>query len=292
MQKIINEIVHNVNVFVNEPDPNLPELLPPPPQLPLPPIEKKPSLPDIFTKPEEINDDIISELKNVKEKVKKEFVPDLTPPQKTGIKSVDDKNYEEYLELLQIHRPDLFVDEENNYAGPNTNSSGAIALAPPEVDSSDTDPLNIIANPEVTTILPPPDTHLPSILPELNPPPKTGIKSVDDENYENYLNLLQTYRPDLFIDEEDDYVAPIEVDSDNDSDLLPIVVNTGNIILKDDGDVEIIDPKNMRADDKNITLEGGGVVVLPEREIMDGVRTSNLILKRKMIACQVLVKLK
>ena len=45
---------------------------------------------------------------------KTEFIPDLTPPQKTGIKSVDDKNYEDYLKVLQIYRPDLFIDEEDN----------------------------------------------------------------------------------------------------------------------------------------------------------------------------------
>ena len=33
---------------------------------------------------------------------KTKFVPDLTPTQKTGIKSVDDKNYEDYLKVLQI----------------------------------------------------------------------------------------------------------------------------------------------------------------------------------------------
>ena len=49
---------------------------------------------------------------------KTEFAPDLTPPQKTGIKSVDDKNYEDYLKVLQIYRPDLFIDEEENYAIP------------------------------------------------------------------------------------------------------------------------------------------------------------------------------
>ena len=45
---------------------------------------------------------------------KTEFIPDLTPPQKTCIKSVDDKNYEDYLKVLQIYRPDLFIDEEDN----------------------------------------------------------------------------------------------------------------------------------------------------------------------------------
>ena len=38
---------------------------------------------------------------------KTEFIPDLTPLQKTGIKSVDDNNHEDHLKLLQIYRPDL-----------------------------------------------------------------------------------------------------------------------------------------------------------------------------------------
>ena len=45
---------------------------------------------------------------------KTEFIPDLTPPQKAGIKSVDDKNYEDYLKVLQIYRPDFFIDEHQN----------------------------------------------------------------------------------------------------------------------------------------------------------------------------------
>ena len=46
---------------------------------------------------------------------KTEFIPNLMPPQKTGSKSVDDKNYEDYLKVLQIYRPDLLIDEEDNY---------------------------------------------------------------------------------------------------------------------------------------------------------------------------------
>ena len=46
---------------------------------------------------------------------KTEFIPDLRPHQKTGIKSADDKNYEDCLKVLQIYRPDLFIDEEDNY---------------------------------------------------------------------------------------------------------------------------------------------------------------------------------
>ena len=49
---------------------------------------------------------------------KTEFISNLTSSQKPGVKSVDDKNYEDYLKILQIYRPDLFIDEGENYVIP------------------------------------------------------------------------------------------------------------------------------------------------------------------------------
>ena len=49
---------------------------------------------------------------------KAEFIPNMMPAQKTGIKSFDDKNSEDYLKVLKIYRPDLFIDEEDNYVIP------------------------------------------------------------------------------------------------------------------------------------------------------------------------------
>ena len=118
-------------------------------------------------------------------------MPNLTPPQKTGVKSVDDKNYEDYLKIIQIYRPDLFIDEEDN----NNNNNNDVISTP------------II---EIVDDVVPPDIFTPKteFVPDLTPPQKTGIKSVNDKNYEDYLKVLQIYRPDLFIDEEDNYAIP------------------------------------------------------------------------------------
>ena len=96
----------------------------------------------------------------------------MTPPQKTGIKSVEDKNYEDYLKIPQIYRPDLFIDEEDNH--------------------------NVIPTPKIeiiddSVVPPPPDIFTPKteFVPDLTPPQKTGIKSVDDKNYEDYLKVLK-----------------------------------------------------------------------------------------------------
>ena len=117
-------------------------------------------------------------------------MPNLTPPQKTGVKNVDDKNYEDYLKILQIYRADLFIDEEDN----NNNSNYVIPTPKIEI-------IDDVVPPDIFT----PKTEFVS---DLTPSQKTGIKSVDDKNYEDYLKVLQIYRPNLFIDEEDNYVIP------------------------------------------------------------------------------------
>ena len=128
----------------------------------------------------------------------------LTPPQKTGVKSVDDKNYEYYLKILQIYRPDLFIDEEDN------NNNNNYVIPAPKI--------------EIIDDVVPPDIFTPKIefVSDLTPSQKTGIKLVDDKNYEGYLKVLQIYRPDLFIDEEDNYVIPTPKNEINEiEDVVP-----------------------------------------------------------------------
>ena len=62
-------------------------------------------------------------------------VPNLTPLQKTGVKSVDDKNYEDYLKILQIYRPDSFIDEEGNNNNSNNNNNYVIPI--PKIEITD-----------------------------------------------------------------------------------------------------------------------------------------------------------
>ena len=74
------------------------------------------------------------------------------PPQKTGSKSVDDKNYEDYLKVLQIYRPDLLIDEEDNYviSTPKTEIIEIEDVVPPAP------PKPIPATPQETLKLPKP----------------------------------------------------------------------------------------------------------------------------------------
>ena len=97
-------------------------------------------------------------------------------PQKPGIKSVDEKNYEDYLKILQIYRPDLFIDENDN-----KNNNNNYVIPTPKIEIIDDVVLPDIFTPKTEFVC------------DLTPPQKTGIKSVDDKNYEDYLKVLQIY---------------------------------------------------------------------------------------------------
>ena len=260
--KIISEIVHNTNAFVNEPDPNLLQIMlqPQPQPSVAPPIIKKPTLQDVLTEPNE--EDLLSQMKAVQEEVKQEEIV-LLPPEKTGIVPIDEKNYEDYLDTLEVIRPDLFIDEEDNYVEPSTMN----ALVPVgTMDVVPSDPMDAIAHPYVGTILPPTDSSLPAILP-------TSAYSVPTKG--------RTFAP-MDEDEDDDIDFSVELaDAPDLTVSLPIEVNTDNITLTGDGDVELIDPDNMQVEDKALVPMGEETIALPEIENRQPVKSSKLILKRK-----------
>ena len=89
---------------------------------------------------------------------KTEFIPDLTPP-RTGIKSVDDKNYEDYVKVLQIYKPDLFIDEEDNYVIPTPKTE--IIEIEDVVPPTPLKPIPLISQETVKLPKPIPKTDLP-----------------------------------------------------------------------------------------------------------------------------------
>ena len=151
----MQEIVRNANAFANEPDPEpLPQITfdenEPPKALPI--IKTEPTLQENLTEAEE--NDVVTELV----KVKDEVVPDPEPirldfPEQTGIRSVDERNYQEWVDTLEIMRPNLFIDEDDNY----TDEPQVNVLVPTDiVDGLPNDPIDVIAQPKVETIVPPP----------------------------------------------------------------------------------------------------------------------------------------
>ena len=95
-----------------------------------------------------------------------EFVSDLTSPQKTNIKSVDDKNYEDYLKVLQIYRPDLFIDEEDNYVIPT-----------PKTEIIETEDVVPPVPPKPIPVIPQETVKLPKPIPKTDLPENIDIIS-------------------------------------------------------------------------------------------------------------------
>ena len=148
--------------------------------------------------------------------------------------SIDEKKYEEYLDTLEVIRPDLFIDEEDNYVEP----SAINALVPTglmDVVPSD-DPRDLIAQPEVETILLPNDNTLPAII--LAEPYSVPQKE-------------RTFAPPMDEDDDIDFVIS---KPDKLTVSLPIELDIDKILLTDDGDVELIEPDNMQVEEGPLYL--------------------------------------
>ena len=121
-------------------------------------------------------------------------------------------------------------------------------LVPTDVIISTDDPTEILANPNVSTILPPVGNN--------------DVTFNDDD-------------VDFNIDD-----SRIVWDDDN-KDLVPLEFDVNKIIMTDDGDVILLDPDNMQVEDKPIVPLSDDVVMLPPKENMTDVISTRNIVKRK-----------
>ena len=258
LDKFVNKLSDEVNA-------DIPDQYPTPPPLTQikPEVVSTPTLQDTLTGVVKVEDDVLNDLQNVRDEVIR-----LHFPEQTGIRSVDEQNLDYYYDTLQQIRPDLFIDEDDdvpNFASmpdledipdfpeiPDLNSlmdapSNVPYLPiPTDVDIGSNNPAEILADPNVTTIIPP---------------------AIEDPN--NALLPLSSFFSN--------FVPPSDED-----DLIPKEMDTDKIILTDDGDVMLIDPDNMQKDEKPFKFVSEDVVELPsEEEDMEVVRTKNIVLKRK-----------
>ena len=258
LDKFVNKLSDEVNADI--PD----QYSTPPPLTQIKPeVVSTPTLEDTLTGVVKVEDDVLNDLQNVRDEVIR-----LHFPEQTGIGSVDEQNLDYYYDTLQQIRPDLFIDEDDdvpNFASmpdledipdfPEIPDLNSLMDAPSnvpylpistDVDIGSNNPAEILADPNVTTIIPP---------------------AIEDPN--NALLLLSSFFSN--------FVTPSDED-----DLIPKEMDTDKIILTDDGDVMLIDPDNMQKDEKPFKFVSEDVVELPsEEEDMEVVRTKNIVLKRK-----------
>ena len=117
-------------------------------------------------------------------------------------------------------------------------------LVPTEVDIETDDVVEILANPNVTTILP------------------GQLKTEDD---------IIDYKPPADILTSDSYVT----------DHVPLQLDTEKIILTDDGDVILTEPDNMQVSEGVLVPISNNTVQIENDTNMGEIATRNIVLKRK-----------
>ena len=80
---------------------------------------------------------------------------------------------------------------------------------------------------ETPNNLPPTAEEIGLVFPE-----RTGIQSVDDKNYDDFLDTLQQIRPDVFTSDDD------RSDINDKTDFTPFVDGDGNVVIKTESDVD------------------------------------------------------
>ena len=119
----------------------------------------------------------------------------MTPPQKTRIKNVDDKNYEDYLKVLQIYRPDLFIDEENNHIIPT-----------PKNEIIEIEDVVPPAPPKPIPVIPQETVKLPKPIPKTTDLPENIdiISAISDINKITHPNQFDNVNGDIVEQTPDD----------------------------------------------------------------------------------------
>ena len=119
-------------------------------------------------------------------------------------------------------------------------------LVPTDVPITSNDPIDILANPNVSTILPP------------------QIKTEEED--------------DIGFNVTD---SQIVWDDDN-KDLVPLEFDSDKVIMTDDGDVILTEPDNMQVEEKQlIPLSNDSIMLPPEEDMSDIISTKNILLKQK-----------
>ena len=126
------------------------------------------------------------------------------------------------------------------------NSKKTHILVPTDVPITSNDPMDILSNPNVSTILPP------------------QIKTEDD--YDIDFNVTD---------------SQIVWDEDK-KDLVPLEFDSNKVIMTDDGDVILTEPDNMQVEEKQLIPLSNDWIMLPlEEDMTDIISTKNILLKRK-----------
>ena len=251
MRKMVNFASEQVNATFDD----MPALEDIPETKYTPPKPLKIDLQDLLTN--DVTDETLTEIKNIKDKIKQETSEILTEvenDQKDILEDIFKEQDFDDNDFVNQNIPEIRSDQ--NKIDLDVRAKVTTTLVPMEVDIKSEDPINILANPNVTNI----------ILPIKQEP----YTEISDEN---------DYNQDTIDDNDDD--IDFEIWREDDLSLILQEFDKNKIILTDDGYVLLTEPDKMQVEYKPLEQISNEVVALPPEEEMNLDRTHNIILKRK-----------
>ena len=226
----------------------------PPPEIPVPPpIHPRDRLKQQLTAPKSPEIETFSDDETIDYVPTKEEIDELSDADLSDTEIISDlpnynrrnQIYREKAKKRALKILSRTREKRKNRYKKNTIESKVHVLGPTEVEIKTDNPIDILANPNVTTILP-------------------GQLETEDD--------IIDYKPPVDIPSSDSNVT----------NHVPLQLDTDKIIMKDDGDIVLTEPDNMQVSEGALVPISNNTLQLENNTDMSEIATRNIVLKRKL----------
>ena len=248
-----DDVDFKVDVIDSDDDVTYVKYIPPPPEIPVPPpIHPRDRLKQQLTAPkspeiETFPDDETIDYFPTKEEIDELSDADLSDTETISYLPNYNRRNQIYREKAKKRALKILSrtrEKRKNRYKKNTIESKVHVLVPTEVEIKTNNPIDILANPNVTTILP-------------------GQLETEDD--------IIDYKPPVDIPSSDSYVT----------NHVPLQLDTDKIIMTDDGDIVLTEPDNMQVSEGALVPISNNTLQLENNIDMSEIATRNIVLKRK-----------
>ena len=248
-----DDVDFKVDVIDSDDDVTYVKYIPPPPEIPVPPpIHPRDRLKQQLTAPkspeiETFPDDETIDYVPTKEEIDELSDADLSDTETISYLPNYNRRNQIYREKAKKRALKILSrtrEKRKNRYKKNTIESKVHVLVPTEVEIKTNNPIDILANPNVTTILP-------------------GQLETEDD--------IIDYKPPVDIPSSDSYVT----------NHVPLQLDTDKIIMTDDGDIVLTEPDNMQVSEGALVPISNNTLQLENNIDMSEIATRNIVLKRK-----------
>ena len=249
-----DDVDFKVDVIDSDDDVTYVKYIPPPPEIPVPPpIHPRDRLKQQLTAPkspeiETFPDDETIDYVPTKEEIDELSDADLSDTETISYLPNYNRRNQIYREKAKKRALKILSrtrEKRKNRYKKNTIESKVHVLVPTEVEIKTNSPIDILANPNVTTILP-------------------GQLETEDD--------IIDYKPPVDIPSSDSNVT----------NHVPLQLDTDKIIMKDDGDIVLTEPDNMQVSEGALVPIYNNTLQLENNTDMSEIATRNIVLKRKL----------